>query len=122
MHIDDRIFHFFDFRHWDFVDGFGLLIYLLPRALVMFGQSVESFYMDVSFLVWIVMLLLMTSGQVKEQEQARRRMELRAQRLEIELLKRTIQPHFILNTLSSVKSLTVRRPNEADEMIQALAN
>jgi LytS/YehU family sensor histidine kinase len=101
---------------------FGLSIYLLPRVLILLNHSVDSLYLDVSYLTWILILLFMTSGQVREQEKTRRGLELRAQRLEIELLKRTIQPHFLLNTLSSVKSLLVRRPDEADELIQALAS
>jgi len=101
---------------------FGLSIYLLPRVLILLNHSVDSLYLDVSYLTWIVILLFMTSGQVREQEKTRRGLELRAQRLEIELLKRTIQPHFLLNTLSSVKSLLVRRPDEADELIQVLAS
>ena len=100
----------------------GWLIYLLPRLLVFFGFTIISIHGEISFLVTILILLFIATRQVQEQEKGRRSSELRAQRLEIELLKRTIQPHFLLNTLSSVKSLLNREPDEADELIEALAN
>jgi hypothetical protein len=47
--------------------------------------------------------------------------ELRAKQLEIELLKKSIQPHFIMNTLTSVKSLYHEKPEKAETLIDLLA-
>jgi LytS/YehU family sensor histidine kinase len=60
------------------------------------------------------------------QEWTRRRLQshdhvLRATRLEIELLKKNIQPHFLLNTLRSISGWLDRTPATASKLVSALA-
>lgn len=45
----------------------------------------------------------------------------RSRRLERELLKKTIQPHFLMNSLSAAQGWLRRNPRRADRLIQALA-
>ena len=48
--------------------------------------------------------------------------QIRSQRLELELLKKTIQPHFVMNTLTAVRSWLIERPEKAVRLIDALAD
>ncbi len=48
--------------------------------------------------------------------------KIRSQRLELELLKKTIQPHFMMNTLTAVRSWLLERPEKAVRLIDALAD
>jgi LytS/YehU family sensor histidine kinase len=41
--------------------------------------------------------------------------------LETDLLRKSIQPHFIINTLASIRSLIKRKPDDAEKLINALA-
>ena len=47
-------------------------------------------------------------------------MELRSARLEIELLRRHLQPHFLMNTLTALSEWFEQEPDVATEMIQDL--
>ncbi len=70
----------------------------------------------------IIAYVMVARRQIQEQEQVKRSTELKAQRLESELLKKAIQPHFLMNTLASLQSLSKRRPEKAEQMIQAIAD
>ena len=39
-----------------------------------------------------------------------------------ELIKKTIQPHFIANSLSAIRALSKTNPNKAERLVQAIAN
>jgi hypothetical protein len=44
----------------------------------------------------------------------------RSQRLELELLKKTIQPHFLMNTLTAIRSWLMEEPKKSIRLIDAL--
>lgn len=88
------------------------------NILPLFSWFADDYYLPLFAIIYI----MVANRQVHEQVQIQKSIELRAQRLETDLLKKSIQPHFIINTLSSIKSLAKRKPAEAEELIQALAN
>jgi len=66
--------------------------------------------------------MLSISLQIKEEEKQLEISKIRSARLETELLKKNIQPHFLMNTLLSIKSWMDENPDKAGEIIQALAD
>lgn len=59
--------------------------------------------------------------QLREERRAARRAQLAAARLEIELLKKQIQPHFVMNTLTTIMEVIEQDPKAAVALIEALA-
>ncbi|HYD85814.1 MAG TPA: histidine kinase [Opitutus sp.] len=66
----------------------------------------------------LVALVLQLRDERKEAHQAR----LTAARLEIELLKKNIEPHFLLNTLATLVEIIEQDPKTAVALIEALAS
>lgn len=60
--------------------------------------------------------------ELRDQNRAARRAQLTAARLEIELLKKNIQPHFVLNTLATLMEVVEQDPKTAAMLIEALAS
>ena len=60
--------------------------------------------------------------QVRRERKEREAALLKSARLEIELLKRHIQPHFLLNTLTALSEWVETQPAVAARMIHALAD
>jgi hypothetical protein len=58
---------------------------------------------------------------VRDENRALEALRLRSQRLASELLKKSIQPHFLMNTLLSIQSWFGRDPDKAGRLIEALA-
>lgn len=99
----------------------GILIYYIPRILNK-GLLSYALFRDISYILWLFIIIILVSRQVHEQHEIQRSIELKAQRLETDLLKKSIQPHFLINTLASIKSLIKRKPVEAALLIQSLAD
>lgn len=59
--------------------------------------------------------------QFRADRRAARQTQLTAARLEIELLKKNIQPHFLMNTLTTIMEVIEQSPKEAVGLIEALA-
>jgi hypothetical protein len=59
--------------------------------------------------------------RLRDERRAARQARLTAARLEIELLKKQIQPHFVLNTLTTIMEVIEQSPSEAVQLIDALA-
>ncbi|HEY5080022.1 MAG TPA: histidine kinase [Opitutaceae bacterium] len=79
-----------------------------PTFLVTFGLVATS-------------LLASVGLQVQAARQAARATQLTAARLEIELLKKNLQPHFLLNTLTALSEVVEQNPREAVSLIDDLA-
>jgi two-component sensor histidine kinase len=73
-------------------------------------------------LVFIPCVILSISRQIREQNRLLEAARSRSLRLETELLKSRIQPHYISNTLHSIKAWFRENPQRADRMIQALSD
>lgn len=90
----------------------GVMHYFLPYDLVIF-----VFY---TFIV-LAMLYLHTI-RMRKIEQEHSNSLLLSSRLQLELIKKNIQPHFIKNTLTSLMDWVEESPKEGAKFIQALAN
>jgi len=66
----------------------------------------------------IVVSILQIHRRVKQQHQ----IELRTSRLENQLLKKNIQPHFLMNSLISLQQIIHEDPFKAEDMIDELAS
>lgn len=69
-----------------------------------------------------LLLLAAHARQVTQGRREREAAEVRSARLEIELLKRQLQPHFLMNTLTALSEWLEEDPRTAAAMIQALAD
>jgi hypothetical protein len=70
---------------------------------------------SLSFLMGVMAL------KIRDESRSLQSLRLRAERLEADLLKKTIQPHFLMNTLLSIQSWFGRDPAKAGRLIEALA-
>ena len=100
-------------------------IYLLLSLNQFFSITLGS-HSGMIFVVLIVVFLSCIMGsfsfKIKEQLDKYQEIQLRSQRLETELLKKSIQPHFIMNTLLSIKSWLIRDPAKAEKLIESFAD
>jgi Histidine kinase len=69
-----------------------------------------------------LLLLAAHARQVTEGRREREAAEVRSARLEVELLKRQLQPHFLMNTLTALSEWLEEDPPTAAAMIQALGD
>jgi LytS/YehU family sensor histidine kinase len=69
----------------------------------------------------VIFLARAQARQMAERMAGHREMELRSARLEIELLKKNIQPHFLLNSLNSIIAWLEEEPKTAARLVNALA-
>lgn len=73
-------------------------------------------------LIILMLSMIITSIlQMYRGVKAQHQMELRTSRLENQLLKKNIQPHFLMNSLISLQQLIHEDPFKAEEMIDELA-
>jgi sensor histidine kinase YesM len=77
---------------------------------------------EVMYIIFISSIIFSTTVQIRKQNREHEKARTLSQRLEMELLKRNIKPHFIMNTLFSIISLIRKEPNKAIKMIHALAD
>lgn len=86
-----------------------------------FTDSFQDRYFFPSFSLIIITVLVSLINQLSRVQQQRNQAKLLSAQLEISLLKKSIQPHFILNTLTSIEQWIVESPESAIEFIDALA-
>ncbi len=97
------------------------LLFVTILMLVFPRQFMDSYFFlcfGLLVLFTLVSLTLDLRARQKQHEAAL----LMSARLEIELLKKNIQPHFILNTLTAIEEWIEESPKVAIEFIDALAN
>ncbi|OJJ21127.1 hypothetical protein BKI52_11200 [marine bacterium AO1-C] len=85
---------------------------------VLYDYDINLF---LSFTLLVLATLYLIAKKTKEQRQAYDASLLRSARLQNELLKKHIQPHFIMNTLTSVMEWIEVSPRKSIEFIEALA-
>ena len=81
--------------------------------------SIPGEYFVIPFIFCITLSI---SQRIREQDRLHETAKLRSHRLETEFLKKTIQPHFVMNTLLSIISLITEDPKKAVKLIKALAD
>jgi sensor histidine kinase YesM len=69
----------------------------------------------------VIFLARAQSHQMSERIRRHQEMDLHSARLEIELLKKNIQPHFLLNSLNSIIAWLEEEPRSAARLVNALA-
>jgi hypothetical protein len=92
--------------------------------LVWFATGPLAFLDETYYLAATALLLFLFAQQVVELrrvQSVRAAAEVRSARLELELLKRQIQPHFLLNSLTAVSEWIESDPQTGVRMIEALA-
>jgi hypothetical protein len=98
----------------------GLLAFVAP--LVVFGHFYMEQYFFVSFAVLMALMLYTLIQTMQGRQQQLVQSQINASRLELELVKRNLQPHFILNTLTAVEEWIEDSPATAVKFINALAD
>ena len=101
-----------------------LLLLFAPVGLLAWFLLAPFRFLDQHYLVTasaIFMLFFEQVQHLRSEQAGRAAAELRSARLELELLKRYIQPHFLLNTLTSLCEWVETDPDVGVRMIEALA-
>ncbi|MFH1197150.1 MAG: histidine kinase [bacterium] len=94
---------------------FAALVYLLPLPYYFFVNLGVN-------VIFVSLIIISISRKIQERNKKYNEALLLSHRLESELLKKSIQPHFIMNTLLSLKSWLLKDSDTAEKMIDALAN
>jgi hypothetical protein len=108
-------------RRWEALPS-AIGISIAGAALIAggYGFSDSSFF--IAFCALIVCLLVSLAVQTRRQRREHESALLRAARLEIELLKKSIQPHFLMNTLTALMEWMEEDPREGVRFVEALAD
>lgn len=97
----------------------GIAIFISPILVSRLSYMDQYFF--VSFSCLALLMLLVLSQTHAERQRALNQSRLTTQRLELELVKKQLQPHFILNTLTAIEEWIDTSPRDAVSFIQALA-
>jgi hypothetical protein len=97
----------------------GLAACLAPLALARGRYHDAGFF--AGFSVLLVALLSNVGMRILDERRAAARAALRSTRLELELVKRGIQPHFLMNALTSILESIEQEPARAARFVEALA-
>ncbi len=98
----------------------GLILFIAPISINMYSYMDQYFFLSFSALLC---LMLYTLAQTMNQRNKQLiQSQLTSNRLELELVKRNLQPHFILNTLTAVEEWIEESPATAVKFINALAD
>ncbi len=98
----------------------GMVIFLIGLIITtLFGIS-NGWSTGFAFLN--IFITVAISRQFAEERRNYYKTELRASRLELELLKKHIQPHFLLNSLNSIVAWIEEEPVVAGRLVNALSN
>ena len=95
---------------------------LVSSFLLTFEPEDYRTYFFVKFLPAMLGLMVSLAMQLREERRQAQAALLATARLELEVLKKNIQPHFLLNTLATIIEVIEREPRTAVALIEALAN
>ena len=93
------------------------LRFLPLKISVQQGMIIDS----IATVFLLFCLILAISRRFIVQEKVHEELRIKSHRLETEMLKNTIQPHFIMNTLLSIIQLISKDPKKAIRLIELLA-
>jgi hypothetical protein len=95
----------------------GLAVWFMTGPITFLDQT--YYFAATAFLLF---LFAQQVASLRRAQAASAASELRSARLELELLKRQIQPHFLMNALTAVTEWIESDPQTGVRMIEALAN
>ncbi|MEP1447280.1 MAG: histidine kinase [Paraglaciecola sp.] len=98
----------------------GMLLFIAPISINTYSYMDQYFF--VSFAALISLMLYTLAKTMHSKQQQLIQSQINASRLELELVKRNLQPHFILNTLTAIEEWIEDSPKTAVKFIQALAD
>ena len=114
------LYAFFDKQKDAWLMCLGLLLFVAPVSINSYSYMDQYFFLSFYALILLLLYRLIQSMRIKQQQLLQSKVN--ASRLELELVKRNIQPHFILNTLTAVEEWIEESPPTAVKFIQALAD
>lgn len=99
---------------------------LIGLFMLFFGLALTRMYgllngWALGFVALNIFITIAISRQLRDQLNEFHHAELKAARLELELLKQHIQPHFLLNTLNSIVAWIEEEPPVATKLVNALS-
>ena len=106
---------------WIFLCAYLIYFATLPLELSNAVNLNYYFIYAIAFMLFIFIIFFTVTVHLRFQTKEQRHLEARAARLESEILKKAIQPHFLMNTLASLQSWSKRDPEKAARMTQAIA-
>jgi sensor histidine kinase YesM len=98
----------------------GMLLFIAPVSINTYSYMDQYFF--ISFGALIGLMLYTLAKAMRSKQQLLVQSQINASRLELELVKRNLQPHFILNTLTAIEEWIEDSPKTAVKFIQALAD
>lgn len=102
---------------WPALAGVALALLMVRTDRRVFLDP--TFFLTIEGLVLLVFATL--GAQVQAERRQAREAQLTAARMEVELLKKNLQPHFLLNTLTAVSEVIEQDPKGAVKFIDDLA-
>ena len=98
----------------------GMLLFIAPVSINTYSYMDQYFFVSFGALIGLMLYTLAKTMRSKQQQLVQS--QINASRLELELVKRNLQPHFILNTLTAIEEWIEDSPKTAVKFIQALAD
>ncbi|MFK8060512.1 MAG: histidine kinase [Polaribacter sp.] len=102
--------------------GAIIILFGLILSFIVYQLSIYEISLFVSFAIILLCMFYILSLRTKEQQIAYEFSLVQSTRLKLELLKKSIQPHFLMNTLTSLIDWIEEAPNKGVLFIQALAD
>ncbi len=100
----------------------ALLVSMILLLCIVFRFSLSfSISLFAGFSLILLSMLYLLSLRIKEQRLAYETSQVQSTRLRLELLKKNIQPHFLMNTLTSLMDWVEEAPKKGVLFIEALA-
>ena len=100
--------------------AFVILIGLIGWGFFAYGYPVWGYFWGLVILM--ASMIVVSILQIYRRAQQQHQIELRTSRLENQLLKKNIQPHFLMNSLISLQQIIHEDPFKAEDMINELAS
>ncbi len=101
-----------------FISGCIISFYNFGFRSMIYSYDISLF---ISFSLLVLSMMYLLAKRAREQKEAYEASLLLSSRLQNELLKKNIQPHFIMNTLTSLMSWVEESPKESVQFIEALS-
>lgn len=104
-------------RWWILTGLIGLMIFV-----TLWAQQILGYGYFAGIIFFIVCMTVSVGQKVARQMKLKQEALLRSSTLENQLLKKSIQPHFILNSLASLQEMIEQTPENASDFVLQLAD